>query len=33
MGFVSVSVLVSETAGEIHLSDDMRCKVYRHLSE
>ena len=33
MGLVSVSVLVSETAGEIHLSDDMRCKVYIHLSE
>ena len=33
VGLVSVSVLVSETAGEIHLSDDMRCKVYRHLSE
>ena len=33
MGVVSLSVLVSETAGKIHLSDDMRCKVYRHLSE
>ena len=33
MGLVSVSVLVSETAGEFHLSDNMRCKVHRHLSE
>ena len=26
VGLVSVSVLVSETAGQIHLSDNMRCK-------
>ena len=29
MGLVSVSVLVSETAGKIHLSDNMRCKGHR----
>ena len=33
MGLVSVSVLVSETADQIHLSDDMRCKEHSHLSE
>ena len=33
MGLVSVSVLVSETAGEIHLNDNMRCKGHSHLSE
>ena len=26
MGLVSVSVLVSESAGHIHLNDNMRCK-------
>ena len=33
MGLVSVSVLVSETDGQIHLNDNMRCKGHRHLSE
>ena len=33
MGLVSVSVLVSETAGQIHVSDNMRFKGQSHLSE
>ena len=33
VGLVSVSVLVSETAGQIHLNDNMRCKGHSHLSE
>ena len=30
MGLVSVSVLVSETAGKIHLNDNMRHKNKKH---
>ena len=33
MGLVSVSVLVSESTGHIHLNDNMRCKGHGHLSE
>ena len=33
MGLVSVSVLVSEKAGQLHLYDYMRCKGHSHLSE
>ena len=33
MGLVSVSVLVFESAGHIHLNDNMRCKGHSHLSE
>ena len=33
MGLVSVSVLVSESAGHIHLNDTMRCKGHSYLSE
>ena len=33
MGLVSVSVLVSEKAGQLHLNDNMRCKGHSHLSE
>ena len=30
---VSVSVLVFESAGHIHLNDNMRCKGHRHLND
>ena len=33
MGLVSVSVLVSEKAGQLHLNDNMRYKGQSHLSE
>ena len=33
MGLFSVSVLVSESAGHIHLNDNMQCKGHSHLSE
>ena len=33
VGLVSVSVLLSERAGHIHLNDNMRCTGHSHLSE
>ena len=33
MGLVSVSVLVSEKAGQLHLNDNKRCKGHSQLSE
>ena len=34
MGLVSFKTNVSETAGQIHLSDnDVQCKGHRHLSD
>ena len=32
VGLVSFKTNVSETAGQIHLSDNVRCKGHRHLS-
>ena len=33
MGLVSFKTNVSETAGQIHLSDNVRCKGHSHLSD
>ena len=33
VGLVSFKTNVSETAGQIHLSDNLRCKGHRHLSD
>ena len=33
MGLVSLKTNVSETAGQIHLIENVRCKGHRHLSD
>ena len=33
MGLVSLKTNISETAGQIHLSDNVRCKGHSHLSD
>ena len=33
VALVSFKTNVSETAGQIHLSDNVRCKGHRHLSD